>query len=293
MSRDRHFSAFLAALLLAGFSLPATAIKTEPKIKEQNVTTEQTPGFVAIGHIPATAEQLVIMVESAKLKVIRSANTSNITISSNCPRNWNIKGPVIRQAGFAKARGGVSMMADALGSRAIVNGKVYVFPPGPIKGVNMGKDGVTVGGQKVEPLAGVDMPGTCDGADALEITVPESYCGSLMLGMAGDSDAVVDSWKGGKLEATMLGKSTLSAGKLKSLAKAVLDVRGQGKAEIGDLSTKVLVANINGSGSVTIKNGTAEISNATVAGEGTISLKGSFKNLQKVVDGKGSIQITD
>jgi hypothetical protein len=173
-----------------------------------------------------------------------------------------------------------------------VNGKVYLFPPGPMKGLSMGKDGVTVGGQKVEPLAGVDLPGTCgDGPDALEIIVPESFSGGLMLGIGNDSNATIDSWSGGKVEATIVGNASLSAGSLKSLDKAVLDVRGAGKAEVGDLSTKVLVANISGAGNVTVKNGTAETSNATVAGEGKILLKGTYKNLQKQVDGTGSIQV--
>lgn len=293
MTANRRIAASLAALVLAAFNLPAGAVKSEPQIKEQAVTTQETPGFVAIGHLPVGTEQLVILAESAKIKISRSPNAGNITIASNCPRNWNVKGSVIRQAGFSKVRQGVSMMADALGSRAIVNGKVYLLPTGPMKGLSMGKDGVSVGGQKLDPLAGVDMPGNCDGQDALEITVPAAYTGDLLLGMASDSDASIDSWQIGKLECTMVGKSTLSAGKLKSLAKAVLDVRGQGKAEISDLSTKVLVANIAGSGSVTIKKGTADISNATVAGDGIISLKGTYKNLKKVVEGPGSIQISD
>ncbi len=289
----RTLVAGLAALIVAGLNLSAAAVKSDTQIKEQTVTSQESPGFTAIGHIPSNTEQLVILAESAKVNVVRSATAHDITVSSNCPHNWNLTGGVIRQAGFAKVKQGVSMMADALGSRAIVNGKVYILPNGPIKGVSMGKDGVSVGGQKLEPLAGVDMPGTCEGPDALEISVPTAYTGDLMLGVANDSNVTVDSWQIGKLEATMLGKSTLSTGKLKSLAKAVLDVRGQGKAEIGDLSTKVLVANIAGSGSVIIKGGSAEISNATVAGDGKISLKGKYKGLKQVVEGQGSIQLLD
>lgn len=288
----RKFSAALAALLCAGL-LPAEAVRTEAPIKEQTVSSEQTPGFVAIGHLQASTPQLVILAESARVKIVRSASANNITIASNCPRNWHMSGPMVRQAGFAKAKPGVSMMADALGSRAIVNGKVYVFPPGPMKGISMGKDGVSVGGQKIDPLSGCDMPGTCDGPDALEITVPQAYTGDLTLGIASDSNANLDGWEGGKLEVTMLGQSTLSAAKLKSLSKAVLDVRGQGKAEVSDLSTKVLVANVAGSGSVTIKRGSAEISNATVAGDGLISLTGTYKNLQKKVEGQGKIDISN
>ncbi len=289
----RTLVAGLAALIVAGLNLSASAVKTETQIKEQTVTSQESPGFTAIGHLPINTEQLVILAESAKVKVVRSATAHDITVSTNCPRNWNVLGGVIRQAGFAKVKQGVSMVADGLGSRAIVNGKIYVLPSGAMKGISMGKDGVTIGGQKVEPLAGVDMPGTCDGPDALEISVPTAYAGDLILGAANDSDVNVDSWQSGKVVATMMGKSTLSMGKLKSLAKAVLDVRGEGKAEIGDLSTKVLVANIAGSGIVTIKGGSAEISNATVAGDGKIFLKGSYKGLKKVVEGQGSIQLLD
>lgn len=254
----------------------------------------EAPGFVNFATLPGNCAGLVVISENAKVKISRSATGSGITVASNCPRNWSVKDNVIRQAGFSKVRPGVAMMADSLGSRAIVNGKVYILPTGPVRGISMGKDGVSVGGQKLEPLAGSDIPGNCgEGPDALQITVPESYAGDLVLGIASDSELNLESWKGGKVECTIVGKSVLSATKLKSLAKAVLDVRGEGKAEIGDLSTKVLVANISGSGSVTIKNGSADISNATVAGNGSINMKGTYKNLQKQVEGQGKIQVSN
>jgi hypothetical protein len=252
-------------------------------------------GFVTIAQVPITAEQVVVMAESAQVKIVRSAEADKITVTTNCPHNWNVKGGTVRQAGFAKVRGGVAMMADALGSRAIVNGKVYIMPEGPIRGISMGKDGVTAGGQKLQPLEGTDMPGSCgDAPDSVEVMVPDSYKGDLMIGMGSESSATVDSWSGGKVECTLMGNSTLNAAKLKSLSKAVLDLRGDGKAEIGDLSTKVLVANVTGNGKVIVKNGNADISNATIAGNGSIQMKGKYGDLKKsVMGGQGKIEVSE
>lgn len=281
-------------MLVAGMALagPATASKRSVEVNEP-VTKDQAPaGFVSFGHIPLSSDQIVIFAENAKVTVSRSASANEITVSSNCPRNWNLAGSVIRQAGFSTPPRGVSMMSDALGSRAIVNGHIYPLPAGQIKGMSLGKDGVVIGGKKVDPLAGSDVPGQSDGPDAVAVTVPEKYAGSLLLGASGTSEVLVSSWNGGKIEATILGDANLSAGNLKSLTKAVVDLRGKGKAEIGDLSTKVLVANVSGSGSVVVKNGSADVSNATVTGDGSISLKGSYKNLKKAVEGTGTINIS-
>jgi hypothetical protein len=263
-------------------------------IQDANAAVSQ--GFVTIAQVPLNAEQVVVLAESAQVKITRGGPAGTITVTTNCPRNWNVKGGIVRQAGFSKARGGVSMMADALGSRAIVNGKVYIMPAGPIKGVSMGKDGVTVGGQKLAPLEGTDMPGDCAAGapDSVEVTVPDSYSGNLMIGMGSESAATVDAWNGGSVECTLMGNSTLNAAKLKSLSKAVLDLRGDGKAEIGDLSAKVLVANVQGNGKIIVKNGNSDISNATVAGNGSIVMKGKYGSLKKSVEGgQGKIEVSE
>ena len=284
----------LAFMLVAGFALAGPAIASKRVVQvEETATKDQAPaGFVSFGHIPVTSEQIVIFAENARVSVSRSASATDITVSSNCPRNWNLSGSVVRQAGFSSPPKGVSMMSDALGARAIVNGHVYPLPAGQLKGMSLGKDGVIIGGKKVDALAGSDIPGQSDGPDAVAVVVPEKYSGSLLLGAGGASEVQVSSWNGGKLEATILGDANLSTGNLKSLTKAVVDLRGKGKAEIGDLSTKVLVANVSGSGSVVVKNGSADVSNATVSGDGSISLKGNYKNLKKAVDGHGTINIS-
>jgi hypothetical protein len=276
--------------------VPAGAVNKEPVLKPQSSNAAPREGFTTIANIPVSAEQVVLVIESAKLNIMRSATAGGITVSTNCPRNWNVKGSMVRQAGFAKKRGGVAMMADALGSRAIVNGQVYVMPEAVQGGMSLGPQGVTVGGKKLDPLQGTDLPGTCDpdAPDTVEIQVPESYKGDLLLGLGSDSAANIDSWSSGKFEATLLGTSTLAAAKLKSLSKAVLDLRGEGKAEIGELSARVLVANIVGNGKVIVKSGNADISNATVAGNGSINLNGKFGNLKKAVEsGQGTINVSE
>ncbi len=284
-------SLFFVPVFLYCATTPSWGSKKDVSI-EQPAVKEDTSGAIVFGHIPDNVEQIVLLVESARVLVKRVSGASDITVASSCPHNWNLSGQVIRQAGFSKPRAGVSMMADALGKRAIVNGHIYPLPDGPIHGLTMSKDGVIVGEQKIEPLAGADVPGTTGEGDLIEVRVPETYAGGLRLGCSGTSEVVVDSWKGGNLECTLLGDSSLSAGKLKSLQKTQVDMRGKGKAEIGALSTKVFVANISGSGTITVNGGSADISNATVSGDGVMTLKGNFKNLKKSIEGTGVINVT-
>lgn len=268
----------LAACLSLGGSIPALA---------DDLTT--------IGSLPMNTDEINVLAESAHVKIVRAAGGSAINIVTNCPRNWNLKDATIRQVGFVQPRNGVEMMSDALGSRAVVNGKVYLFPPGPIKGISMGKEGVKVGGQSVEPIPG--SQGDCKAGatqDIVEIQVPANYSGSLTLGLARDSAANIDEWTGGRLTCKLMGTSSISAGKLKSLAKAVVDMHGDGKADISEVSTKVLVANVSGNGKVNIAHGTADVSNATVSGGGAIVMKGKFGELKKSVEGgKGTIEVTE
>ena len=280
------------ALLSGGIVMQAQASKAEV-IVDKKALPESSGQTVRFATVANGVPELVILAEDARVLVKRIANSTEIIVTSNCPRNWHVEGRMIRQCGFATERKGTGLISDALGSRAIVNGLVYVLPGGRMSGLLMGKDGVSVGGQKLEPLKGSDIPGTCSGPDIVEIQVPETFVGGLKIGSAGNSEIQVTSWKDGPFECVLSGNSSLAAGKLDAVAKTVLDNRGKGKAEVSDVSTKVFVANIQGTGQVVVKHGSAEMSNATVAGSGSISLKGSFNKLQKSVDGTGTINISE
>ncbi|MBY0548878.1 MAG: hypothetical protein K2W95_16520 [Candidatus Obscuribacterales bacterium] len=281
----------LAIAVLSGIVMQAEASKTEVNV-DKKAAPEGNGQTVRFATVPNSSPELILIVEDARVNVKRVPNSTEIIVNSNCPRNWHVEGRVIRQCGFATERRGTGLMADALGSRAIVNGQVYVLPGGRMSGLQMGKDGVVVGGQKIEPLKGSDIPGTCSGPDIVELQVPENFAGGLKIGSSGNSEIQVSSWKDGPFEVTLLGNSSLTAGKLDAVAKTVLDNRGKGKAEVGDVSTKVFVANIQGTGQVVVKRGSADMSNATISGTGSISLKGKFNKMQKDA-GQGTINITE
>lgn len=313
----KNASHSVLALLLAmqcGALLPADASKGGPQVNAAKASEGDIAGLITIAHIPVSSELLAVVAENAQVKINRSSKVTDIIVATNHPKDWNVSGATIRQAGMIKARGGVAMLADKLGSRCIVNGKIYPLPPGPIQGgISLSKDGVSVGGKKIEPIQGIDMPGISSGSegsstdaggaklaqstagavDQLEILVPDNYAGSLKIGAASDSQIELGSWNGGTIEVYMMGQGTLTAGKLDALAKAVVDVNGTGKADIQDLSTKIFVANVNGSGKVNVLRGSAEMSNATIAGDGVITLKGSYKNLKQAVQGQGTISVTN
>lgn len=289
--------AFIAALsILVPLSNQAFAGKGEDsKVeakseKSPEGSNSQTARF---GAIPISASTVVIVSESARVVVKRVPEISEIIVSSNCPRNWALHGSQIRQAGFSgEIRKGTSLLADGLGSRAIVNGRVYMLPSGPMKGLSMGAAGVTIGGQPIEPLKGSDIPCNCSGDDLLEVQVPMSFTGDLKIGSAGKSQLQIDSWKDGGLECMMFGETTLNAGKLES-QKLAFDNRGKGAADISEVDAKVFVANCSGQGNaaIRVKKGKAETSNATVEGNGTIELHGNFKQLKQAVDGTGKIEV--
>ncbi|MBX9685436.1 MAG: hypothetical protein K2X27_01965 [Candidatus Obscuribacterales bacterium] len=299
-NRVLALGAAVSLSLVLGYISAATASKGGDKVEsDPNANTLNSAGIendqttARFASIPSSAANITVVAESAKVHIKRVAGISEITVFSNCPRNWWVKGSMIRQAGFAEVRKGTSLLADDLGSRAIVNGHVYLFPPGPMKGLSMGPSGVTVGGQAIEPLKGSDIPCNCSGEDLLVINVPQSYTGDLKIGSGGKSVIALDTWKDGAVECTMLGSSSLTSGKLESLAKAAFDNRGQGAAEISELDAKIFVASIRGQGNaaIRVKKGKAEMSNATVEGNGTIELHGNFKKLQQLVDGTGKIEV--
>lgn len=300
--RSLAAAALLSSLIFAGVGTAAMASKGEPKVEAKSESCDdasllikkdngQTARFAVI---PASSRDIIILAESAKVHIVRDPGISEIVVSSNCPRNWAVKGWMIRQAGFSgEPRHGTSLMADALGSRAIVNGRVYLFPDGPMKGLKMGTDGVFINGQSIDPLKGSDIPCNCTGEDFLEVKVPQSYSGNLKIGSSGKSQVSIDSWKDGAVECTMLGESAFTAGKLESLPKFAFDNKGRGNADISEVDAKIFVANISGQGnaSIRVKKGNADMSNATVEGNGTIELHGNFKKLQKLVSGTGKIEI--
>ncbi len=299
-------SVLMSSLVSIGLNSAAIASKADTKGETKveakqdansgnSISDSQEGGQTArFATIPLSSSNITLVSESAKVVIKRTAGISEVILSSNCPRNWNVQGTMIRQAGFSgEPRKGSALMADDLGSRAIVNGHVYLFPPGPMKGIKMGADGVFINGQLVDPLKGSEIPCNCSGEDLLEINVPQSFSGGLRIGSSGNSAISIDSWKDGALECTLTGNSSLTTGKLDSLSKAAFDNKGKGSAEITELSTKIFVASIRGQGNaaIRVKNGKADMSNATVEGNGTIELHGNFKQLKQLVDGTGKIEV--
>lgn len=302
--KHRQTVAAMAFLSLFAIACNQTvfASKGEPKVEAKNNDPDKSaslintdnPNSVRFGTINANSPTLTVVAESAKVTIKKDSGISEIVLFSNCPRNWAVAGSLVRQAGFAgEPRKGSALLADALGSRAIVNGHVYLFPPGPMKGLKLGADGVSVNGQMVDPLKGSDIPCNCSGDDLLEIHVPVSFSGDLKIGSGGKSAISVESWKGGAVECTMTGNSSFTAGRLEALPKFVFDNKGNGPADIAEVDAKVFVANISGQGnaSILVKKGKAEMSNATVEGNGTIELHGKFDKMQQAVNGNGKIEV--
>lgn len=291
-----ELSALAVALSYLGLAFsPANATKDEAKVEASTENSQAKEGqSVRFASIPSSSPSILIASESARVIVKRSNKTSEIVLSSNCPRNWALSGALVRQAGFTgEPRKGTSLLADGLGSRAIVNGRVYLLPSSGMKGLKLSSEGVFIEGKAVDALKGSDIPCNCSGEDLLVLTVPESYSGSLKIGCAGASQIQLDSWKEGALEISMYGKSSLSAGKLYSLAKAAFDNKGQGSIEVSEVDAKIFVANVKGNGSILVKKGKAGMSNATVEGNGSITLHGKFENLKKeVIAGSGKIEVS-
>lgn len=259
------------------------------------------PNRVVFGHIPASSDKVVVVSEAAKIIVSQSGAGSDITVSSNSPRNWNLNGSQVRQAGFSEKRNGVAMLADALGNRAIVNGQIYVLPQGQMKGMNLGPGGVFIKlptgpdgaleSKKLDPLAGSSLPGPGGTPDCLEISVPASFTGTLVVGAASTSEVLVPLWKSGGIEVSLMGQSKLTAGDISGSPKAVIDNRGKESAEVDKLNAKLLVLNVSGAGKINVKSGGSDMTNVTVEGTGTIDMKGKYNKLQKAVNGEGQIRI--
>ena len=271
---------------------PILIKKADDPVLSGSGTAAANSTAVRFATLPLNSPEIVLVAESAHVSVSRVAGLNEVILSSNCPRNWSIQGTAVRQAGFSVPRKGTAMMADVLGSRAIVNGQVYLLPQQMRGGMKLGADGVFIAGQKIDPLKGSDIPGNCGGEDFLEVKVPESFTGDLKIGSAGKSNIELSSWKNGSFMVALSGEGSISStGKMEGLEKAVIDNRGKGSADFSEIVAKAVVANVSGEGSVSIKRGTAEMSNATVAGTGKISLPGKYKNLKQQVDGKGSIEV--
>ncbi len=277
---------------LASRPSAAPTLPSPTKADKMNADT------VSFGHIATTAPKVAIVLEGVKLHVIRSADATDISVNASCPAHWNVSGSVIRQVAFGTTQKGISLRASGSGSVLMVNGKLYPLPQdanGSLHGLSISqKDGqVVINGTVVKPILGSDVPGPCSGLDLLDVVVPESYRGDLMLYANGASDIVVDGWQGGDLICNLSDASAMSCGNLQGLSKAIFELRGQGKVNVKQMSAQVLVADNNGTGALVIESGSAQVSNATVSGTGQITLHGKFKNLKKAVSGGGSIEVLD
>lgn len=314
-STSKRAVLFTALMALIGTNLVPAALatkgesKVDPKKKDESVSVKKDDAAVNAGanssqtadktdtvrfaSMPASSAEIVVVSENARVSVKRMAGISEILLFSNCPRDWSIQGSAVRQAGFSQPHKGTGLMSDALGSRAIVQGKIYLLPQQIKGGIKMNQEGVFINGEKIEPLKGSDVPCNCTGEDYLEVRVPESFSGDLKIGSAGKSNIELSNWKNGTFICSLSGNGSISStGRLESLEKAVIDNRGRGTAEFTEIVAKAVVANVNGDGSVLIKKGSAEMSNATVQGNGKISLPAKYKNLkQSVTSGTGTIEV--
>ncbi len=276
--------------------LPAQGSNPQISAPSGSLVNDAPSAPVIFAKIPASSEDIALSVETVKVKIRRLPGVNEISIASNCPSHWNVSGRVIRQVALSTASRGVSVRADATGAQAIVNGHIYQLPrdsDGAVHSLKIESEQVIINGNKLEPLKGSDVPGSCIGPDVLDVVVPDSYSGGLIVSCHGSSEVVIDSWSGGSVLLSLHDSSSVVAGKLNGLSKAVVDIDGLGKAELKAVTTKALVANINGGGAVKVLSGSSDLSNATISGSGTIVLKGKFKNLKKSINGTGSIQLLE
>ncbi|GEM_PF-2380521 len=293
--RARTVAGALQALAVCCL-LPAPASNPQIGTPPSSLFDQPPSSVIPFAEIPASAEEIALSVETVKVTVHRAAALDSVKVLSSCPSHWNVSGNVVRQVALSSTARGVAIRADATGAQAIVNGHIYQLPrdaEGAVHSLKIENGEVIINGQRLKPLPGSDVPGSCTGPETLEIQVPDSYTGGLVLSCHGASDVQVDSWKGGTLVIMLHNQSTVSTGRLQGLAKAVVDIEGDSRAEIKDISTRAFVANINGSGTVFVGGGSADMSNATISGSGKMVLKGRFRNLRKSINGTGTIQVTE
>jgi hypothetical protein len=295
----RHIPSLLSGGLIVCASVyPISAFSSNPQVgtPQADSLNSSSSSTVSFAKIPASAEEIVLSVETVKVSLKRVPGAKEMNVASNCPGHWNVSGNVIRQVAFSSTAKGVSIRADATGAQAMVNGKIYQLPrdsDGAVRSLKIESGQVVINGRKLDPIPGSDVPGPCTGPEVLEVQIPESYKGGLVLSSHGAADIQVDSWEGSKIVLLIHGTSSVEMGKVSGLSKLVIDIEGQGKARVKGVSTKALVANINGAGTLQVDGGSADMSNATVSGSGTITLKGKFKNLKKSVNGGGDIQVIE
>lgn len=288
--------ALLWLAVCLGATQPATWAANPITVEPATSMPTKVPDLVSFAKLAPTVPDILLAVEGVKVNIRHAATATEIGIFSNCPAHWNVRGNVIRQVALSTAQKGVSLRADAFGGQVAVNGRIYQLPKGSdgaIRNLKISDGVVMANGQKLEPLVGSDVAGSCTGPDTLEIVVPSSYVGGLELYCQGASEIALDTWQGGSIIANLNGASKLQAGKLQKLSKTVIDVQGTGQAQIKELLTKAFVANINGAGSVSVESGRADMSNATISGTGTMTFHGRFDNLKKSVNGTGTITIVD
>lgn len=289
----RAILCLIGCLTLTGWLEQAQATNPLLSTPENGDQTSEL-NLVPFAQIAKTAPNVELWLENVKVAIHHVPAEQDISVSSNCPAHWLVRGNTVKQVALSTTQKGVSLRADGQGGQITLNGRIYQLPrgsDGSIKNLMVENGMVIINGQKLEPLSGSDKPGSCTGPDSLEITIPAAYAGGLTLNCQGNSEVVVDNWQSGELIANLNGTSRMLTGKLNQLSKIVVDIQGSGLARIKELSANAFVANINGSGSVLVDAGHANMSNATISGTGTMTFHGKFANLKKSVSGTGTIQV--
>src|SRR5450631_4523583 len=106
MSKNHRFTvSMLSLLVFAACAGQAFASKEQNQVDTKQdgscndgLLVEKSSAQTArFGQIPINAKTIAIVSESAKVVVKRVAGISEITLASNCPRNWSVKGSMVRQ----------------------------------------------------------------------------------------------------------------------------------------------------------------------------------------------------
>ncbi|MBI4532783.1 MAG: DUF2807 domain-containing protein [Candidatus Melainabacteria bacterium] len=281
---------FISLATMLGSSGQASSPRLEP-VDLTSPTSNQGMQFANIG---TSMPEILLYIESAKVTIRQSHSEQSISLSSNCPSHWKVAGNSIRQVAMSSPFKGTVLRADAGGSYVVTNGKVYQLPlsaSGAIRNLKVEKGSVLVNSQALEPMTGSDSPGSCLGPDVLEVLVPHTYKGGLFISSQNNSSVDLDKWAGNSLTIKLYGLSTFLGEQLKCFGKAIIDIQGEGEAQVKGLSATTLVANIHGSGRVHVLGGNADTTTATVTGSGSVVLKGGFGTVSKSVNGNGTIEV--
>ena len=236
--------------------------------------------------ISIPSNHFMIQATSGTVSINRSDKVKDVVVTTNCSTHWQIHPAAIIQLAITHKKNGFAVLTGEDHKVYILhNSKGYEIPRDKINyclrvpddsqhKLKIVNSQLFIGTEKILPVSVKENK--CPDEDKLDVTIPVTNVGDLLLRGSNRAKISLTKWKGGNVKIELSEGSSFKAGELEDIKKLELEVCCDSHAIINNVICDDMNIRMDHTTSLQIDGGRAS-KMKSFGSEGKVTLHGEFK----------------